>query len=69
MIGSNIKRKGKERNKSVKNYDNSHISLTNIGTYYATINQTYRLLYNTSICQVVTSNIKVNKETKGLNKL
>ena len=40
-----------------------------IVTYYITIDQTYRLLYNISICQVVTSNIKVEKETKGINKL
>ena len=33
------------------------------------MDQTYSLLYNTSICQIVTSNIKVEKETKGLNKL
>ena len=36
-------------------------------TYYTTIDQTYSLLYNTSMCQVVTSNIE--KETKGLIKL
>ena len=35
--------------------------------YYSTLDQTYSLLYNTSMCQVVTSNI--DKETKGLIKL
>ena len=40
-----------------------------IVTYYTTIDQTYPLLCNRSICQVVTSNIKVEKETKGINKL
>ena len=38
-------------------------------TYYTTLDQMYWLLYNTLICQVVTSNTKVEKETKGINKL
>ena len=36
MSGSNIKYKGKETNESVKNYDNSHISLIN--RYYNKLN-------------------------------
>ena len=64
MSGSNIKYKGREGNKR----HNNHISLIN-STYYTIINHTYPLLYNTSICQVITSNIKVEKEIKGINKL
>ena len=51
-----------------KNYDNNHISFSN-SYYHTTINQTYSLFYNVSISQVIISNIKVEKETKGLNKL
>ena len=69
MSGSNIKYKGREGNKIDKQTMTIAIFQKLIVTYYTTIDQTYRLLYNTSICQVVTSNIKVEKETKGINKL
>ena len=69
MSGSNIKYKGRERNKRDKQIMTIAIFQKLIVTYYTTIDQTYILLYNTSICQVVTSNIKVEKETKGINKL
>ena len=68
MSGSNIKYKGRERNKRIKQTITTIFHLL-IVTHYTTINQTYRLLHNTLICQVITSNIKVKKETKGLNKL
>ena len=59
MSGSNVKYKGREGNKRIKQtFDNNYISII-IATYYITIDHTYNLLYNTSICQVVTSNIKV----------
>ena len=70
MSGSNIKYKGRElRNKKDKQTMTIIIFQKLIVTYYTTIDQTYPLLYNRSICQVVTSNIKVEKETKGINKL
>ena len=69
MPGSNIKYKGREGNKMDKQTMTITIFQKLIVTYYTTIDQTYHLLYNTSICQVVTSNIKVEKETKGINKL
>ena len=64
MSGSNIKYKGRERNKRDKQTMTIAIFHYLIVTCYTTIDQTYPLLYNTSICQVVTSNIKVEKETK-----
>ena len=70
MSGSNIKYKGRELgNKKDKQTMTIIIFQKLIVTYYTTIDQTYPLLYNRSICQVVTSNIKVEKETKGINKL
>ena len=69
MSGSNIKYKGRERNKRDKQTMTIAIFQKLIVTCYTTIDQTYLLLYNTSICQVVTSNIKVDKETKRINKL
>ena len=69
MTGINIKYNGRERNKRIKQIMTITILLLLIVTYYTTINQTYPLLYNRFICQVITSNIKVEKETKGLNKL
>ena len=69
MSGSNIKYKGREGNKNNKQTMTITIFQYLIVTYYTTIDHTYRLLYNTSICQVVISNIKVEKETKGINKL
>ena len=68
MSGNNIKYKDRERNKRIKQ-NMTTIFLLLIVTYYTTINKTYRLLHNTLIFQVVTSNTKVEKETKGLNKL
>ena len=68
MSGSNNKYKGRERNKRIKQTTTTIFHLL-IVTHYTTINQTYRLLYNTLICQVVTLYIKVEKERKGLNKL
>ena len=68
MSGNNIKYKGRERNKRIKQTMIT-IFLLLIVTYYTTINKTYRLLHNTLIFQVVTSNTNVEKETKGLNKL
>ena len=68
MSGNNIKYKGRERNKRIKQTMTT-LFLLLIVTYYTTINKTYRLLHNTLIFQVVTSNTKVEKETKGLNKL
>ena len=68
MSRSNIKYIGRERNKRIKQ-TMTNIFLLLIVTDYTTINQTYRLLYNTLICQVVTSCIKVEKERKGLNQL
>ena len=64
MSGSNIKYKGRVRNKSIKKILTITIFLLLIVTYFTTVNQTYNLLYSTSICQVVTSNIKVEKEKK-----
>ena len=69
MSRSNIKYKGKEENKMDKQTITITIFQKLIVTYYITIYQTYNLLYNTSICHVVTSNIKVEKKTKGINKL
>ena len=69
MSGSNIKYKGRVGNKNDKQTMTITIFQKLIVTYYTIIDQTYWLLYNTSICQVVTSNIKVEKETKGINKL
>ena len=69
MSGSNIKYKGRERNKRDKQTMTIAIFHYLIVTCYTTIDQTYLLLYNTFICQVVTSNIKVDKETKWINKL
>ena len=69
MSGSNIKYQGREGNKRNKQSLTIIIFHLLIITYSTTIDQTYHLLYNTSICQVVTSNIKVEKETKGINKL
>ena len=69
MSGSNIKYKGREGNERHKQTMTITIFHLLIVTCYTTIDQTYSLLYNTSICQVLTSNIKVEKETKGINKL
>ena len=69
MSGSNIKYKGREGNNKDKQTMTITIFHLIIVTYYTTIDQTYLLLYNTYICQVVTSNIKVEKETKRINKL
>ena len=69
MSGINIKYKGREGNKKDKQTMTITIFNLLIVTCYTTIDQTYSLLYNTSICQVLTSNIKVEKETKGINKL
>ena len=69
MSGSNIKYNGREENKRIKLTMTIIIFHLLIVTYYITIDQTYQLLYNTSIFQVVTSNIKVEKEAKGINKL
>ena len=69
MSGSNIKYKGREGNKRDKQTMTITIFHLLIVTYYTTIDQTYILLYNTSKCQVVTLNIKVEKETEEINKL
>ena len=69
MSGSNIKYKGREGNKRAKQTMTITTFQLLIVTYYTIIDQTYPLLHNASICQVVTSNIKVEKETKGINKL
>ena len=69
MSRSNIKYIYKESNKSVKQTMKITIFLQVIVTYRTTIDHTYLLLYNTSKFQMVTSNIKVDKERKGLNKL
>ena len=45
------------------------IFLLLIVTHYTTINQTYQLLHNTLMCQVITSNTKIERKEKGLNKL
>ena len=68
MSGSKIKYIGRERNKRIKQTMTT-IFLLLIVTHYTTINQTYRLLHNTLMCQVITLNKKVEKETKGLNQL
>ena len=58
MSGNNIKYKGRERNKRIK-HTTTTIFLLLIDIYLTIINQTYFLLYNTLICQVVyRSNIK-----------
>ena len=67
MSGSNIKYKRRERNKKDKETMTITIFYKSIVTYYTTTDNTYRLLYNTSICQVVTLYIKVEKETKRIN--
>ena len=64
MSGSNIKYKGRERKKGLSKLNNNLISFIKIVTYFTTVNQTYNLLYSTSICQVVTSNTKAEKEKK-----
>ena len=69
MSGSNIKYKRRERNKKDKETMTITIFYKSIVTYYTTTDHTYLLLYNTSIFQVVTLNIKVEKETKRINKL
>ena len=68
MSSSNTKYIVRERNKRIKQTTTT-IFLLLIVTDYTTINQTYLLLHKTLICQVVTSNIKVEKERKGLNQL
>ena len=68
-VNNNIKYEGRERNKRIKQSITITIFLLLIVNYRTTINQTYPLLHNPSIHQVVISNIKVENETKGLNKL
>ena len=64
MLSNNININVEKETKSIKQTMTITLFLLLIVTYFTTVNQTYNLLYSTLICQVVTSNIKVEKEKK-----
>ena len=69
MSSSNMKYKGRKWKETGKQTMKITLFHKLILIYYIIINQTYNLLCNMSIHQVVTSKIKEEKETTLLNKL